>query len=369
MFNRKQVLTTILVCLGIISIIGIIFIGSVTQPEAEYSTGNKFAYLQTYIKYIIVGLILAGITYKAYSYESIRKFLYIRQVEIIMALLIMLFLILPIFLGVSVNGARRWIRIGSFQMQPSELVKPILILLVSQIMYGFKRKRDEEFTFYYWAGITIISVFIVILQKSKTSAIQLAAICYLIFAVSKFRENVKVTIGFSGFFVGVIVLIFKRDYSTTRLTNFAGKGMPLQVKAAIDAVKAGGILGRGIGNGYQKYFYLPEAHNDYIFASICEEGGLIFALLIIILFIVLCATMFYVASKMKESINRYVVYGVAFSIANQALLNIAINLNCAPSTGITLPFISYGGSSYISNAICMGLLFSAINIEYTKRGQ
>lgn len=369
MFNRKQVLTTILVCLGVISIIGIIFIGSVTQPEAEYSTGDKLAYLKTYIKYIFVGLILAGITYKVYSYEIIRKILYIRQVEIIMFIVMAVFLITPIFLGVSVNGARRWIRIGSFQMQPSELVKPMLILLVSQIMYGIKRKRDEKGTFRFWAGLTVISVSIVILQKSKTSAIQLAAICYLIFAVSKFREEFKINIGFWGFVGGVIALFIKNDYSTTRLNNFAGKGMPLQVKAAIDAVKAGGILGRGIGNGYQKYFYLPEAHNDYIFASICEEGGLIFALLIIILFVILCVTMFYVASKMKDSINRYVVYGVAFSITNQALLNIAINLNCAPSTGITLPFISYGGSSYISNAICMGLLFSAINVEYTKRGQ
>ena len=161
--------------------------------------------------------------------------------------------------------------------------------------------------------------------------------------------------------------MFMKDYSTNRLNNFLS-GSSVQVNASILAIKSGGIFGRGIGNGLQKYFYLPEAHNDYVFASICEEGGLIFAALIIIIFVVLIFNMLVIAFKMKESFNKYLIYGVIFSILNQAILNIGINLNCLPSTGITLPFISYGGSSYVSNMICMGLLFSAINIAQAKKG-
>lgn len=352
----------ILICLFLLTLIGLIFVGSLSQPDAEYNSGNKLKYFYAYIAYIVIGLVMGTGTYAANFWtEKIKKiYISIGLGVIIVGLLIAVFAI-----GVSVNGATRWIRVAGFTIQPSELIKPLVIYIFAAIFYEIK---EEKNLLLWWMGITAVIVGMVVAQKSKTSAIQLALISYLMLCIcSKVKEKVKFGLGFFGLVVGIIGIMVMKDYSTNRLNNFLS-GSSVQVNASILAIKSGGIFGRGIGNGLQKYFYLPEAHNDYVFASICEEGGLIFATLIIIIFLVLIFNMLVIAFKMKESFNKYLVYGVIFSILNQAILNIGINLDLLPSTGITLPFISYGGSSYVSNMICMGLLFSAINIAQAKKG-
>lgn len=352
----------ILICLFLLTLIGLIFVGSLSQPDAEYNSGNKLKYFYAYIAYIVIGVSMGVGTY-AFNFwtKKIQKiYISIGLGVIIVGLLIAVFAI-----GVSVNGATRWIRVAGFTIQPSELIKPLVIYIFATIFYEIK---EEKNLLMWWMGITVVIVGCVVLQKSKTSAIQLALISYLMLCIcSKVREIIKFGLGVAGLVGGIGIIMFMKDYSTNRVNNFLN-GSSVQVNAAILAIKSGGIFGRGIGNGLQKYFYLPEAHNDYVFASICEEGGLIFAALIIIIFVVLIFNMLVIAFKMKESFNKYLIYGVIFSILNQAILNIGINLNCLPSTGITLPFISYGGSSYVSNMICMGLLFSAINIAQAKKG-
>lgn len=371
MFNRKQTLGAILIILLLLAIIGLIFVGSITQPEAEFSNGAKFSFLSSYLKYMFGGVILALFVYIIYGNSKTQNVLNNEYFLLGLCVLFAIFLLSPIFIGVSVNGAKRWIRFGSFTIQPSELVKPVLIYILANFMYENERKKDLKNFIIYWGVITICYVFFVLIQKSNTSALQLALICYLMLCVSSIAEIVKWCIAFTGLIGGGILILIKGGYALRRITQWANSDMPqIQVKAAIEAVKTGGILGRGIGNGYQKYFYLPEAHNDYIFASICEEGGLIFALLIIFLFTSLFIILFYIAISMENSVSRYIVYGVNFSITNQAILNILINLNIIPSTGITLPFISYGGSSFVANAVSIGLLFAAIkNYDNAKKGK
>lgn len=354
----------ILICLFLLTLIGLIFVGSLSQPDAEYNSGNKLKYFYAYIFYIVIGVGLGSVTYKL---NLIAEKIKIKKIKISKAFagIIIVLSIWVLWKGVSVNGATRWIRIGSFTIQPSELMKPLVIYIFATI---FSEIKEEKKLLSWWMGITLFVVGSVVLQKSKTSAIQLALISYLMLCIcSKVKEIKKFKFGAAGLFFGIIGIMIRKDYSTNRVNNFLN-GSSVQVNAAILAIKSGGIFGRGIGNGLQKYFYLPEAHNDYVFASICEEGGLIFAALIIIIFVILIFNMLVIAFKMKESFNKYLIYGVIFSILNQAILNIGINLNCLPSTGITLPFISYGGSSYVSNMICMGLLFSAINIAQAKKG-
>lgn len=375
----------ILICLFLLTLIGLIFVGSLSQPDAEYNSGNKLKYFYAYIAYIVIGLVMGTGTYvfnfliekksmtvSPYSGSSILGYilnLCIKEHKKILsgffAFIIVFLSILVLKKGVSVNGATRWIRVVGFTIQPSELIKPLVIYIFATIFYEIK---EEKNLLMWWMGITAVIVFMVVLQKSKTSAIQLALISYLMLCIcSKVKEKIKFVFLILGPAVGIGGIMVMKDYSTNRLNNFLS-GSSVQVNASILAIKSGGIFGRGIGNGLQKYFYLPEAHNDYVFASICEEGGLIFAALIIIIFLVLIFNMLVIAFKMKESFNKYLVYGVIFSILNQAILNIGINLDLLPSTGITLPFISYGGSSYVSNMICMGLLFSAINIAQAKKG-
>lgn len=368
----------ILICLFLLTLIGLIFVGSLSQPDAEYNSGNKLKYFYAYIAYIVIGVGMGSITYVFnFIVEIVVKNKFKRIIiSGLFGVIIVGLSIWVLWKGVSINGATRWIRIGSFTIQPSELMKPLVIYIFATLFsetkllidWGIITFKEETKLLIGWGIITFFVVGIVVLQKSKTSAIQLALISYLMLCIcSKVKEIKKFIFGAVGLFGGIIGIMIIKDYSTNRLNNFLN-GSSVQVNAAILAIKSGGIFGRGIGNGLQKYFYLPEAHNDYVFASICEEGGLIFAALIIIIFVILIFNMLVIAFKMKESFNKYLIYGVIFSILNQAILNIGINLNCLPSTGITLPFISYGGSSYVSNMICMGLLFSAINIAQAKKG-
>lgn len=368
----------ILICLFLLTLIGLIFVGSLSQPDAEYNSGNKLKYFYAYIAYIVIGVGMGSITYVFnFIVEIVVKNKFKRIIiSGLFGVIIVGLSIWVLWKGVSINGATRWIRIGSFTIQPSELMKPLVIYIFATLFsetkllidWGIITFKEETKLLIGWGIITFFVVGIVVLQKSKTSAIQLALISYLMLCIcSKVKEIKKFIFGAVGIFGGIIGIMIIKDYSTNRLNNFLN-GSSVQVNAAILAIKSGGIFGRGIGNGLQKYFYLPEAHNDYVFASICEEGGLIFAALIIIIFVILIFNMLVIAFKMKESFNKYLIYGVIFSILNQAILNIGINLNLLPSTGITLPFISYGGSSYVSNMICMGLLFSAINIAQAKKG-
>lgn len=368
----------ILICLFLLTLIGLIFVGSLSQPDAEYNSGNKLKYFYAYIAYIVIGVGMGSITYVFNFIVEIAVKNKFKRIIIsgLFGVIITVLSVLVLCKGVSVNGATRWIRIGSFTIQPSELIKPLVIYIFATLFsetklligWGIITFKEETKLLIGWCVITFLVVLSVVLQKSKTSAIQLALISYLMLCIcSKVKEIIKFIFGAVGLVGGIGIIMFMKDYSTNRVNNFLN-GSSVQVNAAILAIKSGGIFGRGIGNGLQKYFYLPEAHNDYVFASICEEGGLIFAALIIIIFLVLIFNMLVIAFKMKESFNKYLVYGVIFSILNQAILNIGINLDLLPSTGITLPFISYGGSSYVSNMICMGLLFSAINIAQAKKG-
>jgi hypothetical protein len=368
----------ILICLFLLTLIGLIFVGSLSQPDAEYNSGNKLKYFYAYIAYIVIGVGMGAVTYGFNLLVEIVGKNKFKRIIIsgLFGVIITVLSVLVLCKGVSVNGATRWIRIGSFTIQPSELMKPLVIYIFATLFsetklligWGIITFKEETKLLIGWCVITFLVVLSVVLQKSKTSAIQLALISYLMLCIcSKVKEIIKFIFGAVGLVGGIGIIMFMKDYSTNRVNNFLN-GSSVQVNAAILAIKSGGIFGRGIGNGLQKYFYLPEAHNDYVFASICEEGGLIFAALIIIIFVILIFNMLVIAFKMKESFNKYLIYGVIFSILNQAILNIGINLNCLPSTGITLPFISYGGSSYVSNMICMGLLFSAINIAQAKKG-
>lgn len=371
MFTKKQIVISILIILLLLAIIGLTFVSSITQPISEYTKGNKFSYFKLYVAYMVIGLISGYITFRICTLKKLRNNYdnYLRAAYTAYGILIVL-LFITVISGVSVNGATRWIKLGPIKIQPSEFAKPIMIFTLSVFIYLKEKQRDIENLILCWGFIVGLCVLLIFLQKSNTSALQIAILCYLMLCVSKVSEKFKCLLAMVGG-LGAVILILTKSYALRRITQWLDKdaGQGVQVKAAMEGIKTGGIFGRGIGNGFQKYFFLPEAHNDYIFASICEEGGLIFGLLIILLFISLFLILLYKASTMEHSIEKYIVHGVNFSIINQAVLNMLINLNIIPSTGITLPFISYGGSSFIANSISIGLLFAAIkNDNNAKKG-
>ncbi len=354
--NLKYMLITIVLA---ISIIGVVFIGSITMPLILKDPLNK----KMFVKHLIIILISVFASITIYiSLRKNKKQLYNLNpvIEYAVILLCIVFLLLPLAFP-AVKGAHRWIRLPGISLQPSEIVKPIFILLLSAIFYEYR--KDERNTIANFIVISLAFVITIWFERSKTSAVQYALIAYLMFCVTSVSQKYKVGFAGLGFIAFVSLLYLKKDYSWQRIVSFGSDSLHPQVAAALSAIKTGNLTGLGIGDGIHKYFYLAEAHNDYMFAAIAEEGGFIWAIILIFLFSSLIFVLFYIAFSLNSQVNKYIVFGVAFNITNQILLHLAINLNVIPSTGITLPFISYGGSSFIANLMCIALVLFAINSD------
>lgn len=367
-FIKKHISLIILCILIILLTIGIVSVWSISAPLSEFRRSNiGFKYLVLVgISIVLAVLVYFFVTFKQIS-ENTLLFLY---------LVGFIFLLSPLVLGHSINGARRWITLGFIQIQPSEFAKPILIYIFSVYFNELKDVINREIIFLNnkikaHAGITIVWSILVIFYclavfagKALTSTLQIALLSYLMLCVSNVENKYKKNITFLGFISIPLLLIFKGAYRIERLTQFQGGGSQ-QTLEGITAIKTGFLFGRGFGSGFQKYFYLSEAHTDYIFSAIAEELGLILSLFILCLFIALVSLIFYAGINAKNSIEKYVIFGVGFVLTNQVVAHVGINLGILPSTGITLPFISYGGSALMSNLICMGLLFKALdNMEW-----
>lgn len=352
-FVKKILILTVI----ILMIIGIVAINSTYLPLSIKNGSSRNIFIYKWIAYILLGIISALIIYIFLKLNDIKKNIWIYIIISFSSF----FLLLPRIVSRPIKGAYRWINIGPISIQPSELIKPLFIIVLSYFMYCYI-KEEKKLMFHFFFTTLLFSLCI-ILEKSNTSAIQYILIAYLMFLVSSVSKKVKFLLSgiltLFGLF-GILLLYLSQNYAWQRIYDFF-KEPPTQVKAAIFSIKLGGLKGRGIGEGLQKYFYLSEAHTDYIFSSIAEETGFLGAVFVIILFCFLIFIMFYIVFNLKDDFNKYIALGVAFNITNQFLLHIAINLSLLPSTGITLPFISYGGSSLVSNMMCIALLVYVIN--------
>ena len=355
---RKNLQTILIVILLFLLVIGVLSVGSISKPIAEYSNNKLF---NTYLISMIIAIIVSLFTYFVVRFDLNETTLFIIYI------LGFIFLISPLIFGVKINGARRWIRIFGISVQPSELIKPIIIYICSIFFANKKRYEEKSFeTVLIWAiGVGLYSS-AVFAGKALSSTLQIAVLSFLIFCVSKIEHKYKMYIMSMGIFA-FLFLIFNKSYSFGRIKQLLSGGST-QTLEGINAIKSGSILGRGFGLGIQKYFYLSEAHTDYMFASIAEEMGLIFILVLLMVFFVLIFLIFYVGLNIKNSVEKYLILGVGFVLTNQIVGHIGINLNILPSTGITLPFISYGGSALMSNLICVALLFKALkSIEWVEK--
>lgn len=367
--NKYKNIVIFLVVL--IMLIGILFLGSVSQPISLKTYRDTLTIYKKQFYIIIAGMIFCTITYN--TYYNFKKDFEKKYGILTMFMIgfIFIFLITPFVpgLGVTVKGATRWIRVG-VNLQPSELVKPIVIICTASIL-NFAEDRKELMSML--AILFVAFALPIYLQKSNTSMLQIAVIVSLMFChTNKFKELEKLSLGMAGLsIVGLFFWLkktFGSSYVSSRLKDYIA-GTSGQANASVTAIKVGGLTGVGIGEGTQKYFFLPEAHNDYIFAAISEEAGFIIALLIIIIFCILILLMFLITEYMKMGLNSYICYGIVYNITNQFIGNILINLNIAPSTGITLPFISSGGSSLLSNMMCVALFLACVNLEFGKENK
>ena len=263
--------------------------------------------------------------------------------------------------GQSVNGARRWISIGGLQFQPSEIAKFTMILLFARLTKGFGPDAGKFRYGVLGFGAALLGILIPLALEKHLSAIMLMG---LVAVVMMFVAGTKMRWLLAGAGVAavfVVVYVTFMGYAGDRITAWLHPELDpgdtgYQILQSLYAIGSGGLFGRGFGKSRQKYLYLPFQYNDYIFAIICEELGLVGALLIIGLFAALILRGYYIALRASDRFSTVLCAGLMTLIAVQTVLNLGVVTNLLPSTGIALPFFSYGGTALAVNLGQMGVV-------------
>jgi len=284
----------------------------------------------------------------------------LRRLSLIGALVCLVALALVPMLGAEVNGAKRWLNLGVGQFQPSEFLKPFFVVSTAWLLS--LREADKSLPiFTLSAAITGLVAFLLMRQPDFGSTIIFAAVWIAMLAIAGLNLRILVGLAIAGL-AGVILAYFFYDVATARINGFLfGEGDNFQVENAMRTLTAGGLFGMGPGAGTRK-FGLPEPHTDYIFSVIGEEFGLIACLMIALLYLGIVARVLVKLLDEESSFAILAAAGLVIQFGLQALINMAVNVQIAPSKGMTLPFISYGGSSMLALSIAMGLL-----LAFTRR--
>lgn len=334
---------------------------SASYVWAEYKFNNPYKFVIHQSIFAIIGIILmfivSKIDYKLY-YRYANHILFI--------CFILLILVLIPGVGVIRNGSRSWFGIGSFGIQPSEISKIGLIIFVSK--YLSKHQNDMKNILGYSIPIlalVFIFFFLILLEPDfGTGAIIVLSLIVLIFT-SKIKISFFVKLGFLGI-LGVVGLIIAAPYRMARILAYLNPwsdplGSGFQIIQSLYAIGPGGLFGLGLGNSIQKHFYLPEPQTDFIFAIISEELGFISILILTFCYIVLFYNVIYVSLSTKDLFGKYLSFGLVIELILQTLLNILVVVGLIPVTGVTLPFLSYGGSSLLVCLLSIGIILNVSN--------
>lgn len=303
---------------------------------------------------LILLLTLAGLDYRYLGY--IRWPLYGLNLAL---------LALVLFLGRQSYGAIRWFDLGFFDLQPSELAKPLLVVTLGAFLSRREDRIRSPGTFLLSLLHVLPSVALVFRQPDLSTAAVLAAIWLAMVWAAGVRPSYLLALLFLSLPLGFLAWHFLlEDYQKTRLLLFLNPyrdlwGGGYNILQAWTAIGSGGWLGRGYGQGIQSQLhFLPVRHSDFIFAVVCEELGFLGALALLALFFVFLWQIFQVAARAGDAFGRLIACGVAGGLAFQVLVNVGMNVGLLPVTGLPLPLVSYGGSSLLSTCLALGLVQS-----------
>ena len=279
-----------------------------------------------------------------------------RQLALLVLLGSFALMVVTLVLGASTKGAARWIPVGPFKIQPSEFMKPGLVVVCAWAFAEQMRRRDVP-GMAVACGLYGVAIALLMLQPDFGQSVLVTAV----WGVLLFMAGIPVWLVLAGAIaaaaaVGAAYLMF--GHVASRIDRFVfGEGDTFQVDRAHDAITRGGWLGQGPGEGVVKH-KLPDSHTDFIFAAITEEYGILVALVLLALFALIALRGVVLALRESEPFLRFAVAGLTMIFAFQAIINMGVNVQVFPAKGMTLPFISYGGSSMLSMALTMGLLLA-----------
>ncbi len=338
---------------------GIIFLYSSSGIYSEMVFGDSFHYIKRQLLFIFLGLVAAVVAYKV-DLDKVAG----RSRGLLFFGLIMLVSVL--FLGVRAGGAKRWFRLGGFGVQPIEFVRIIYIIYLASFLekrkYLYKNFSRVCLPVY---SITAILMLLLILQPDFGNAIFIAlvSISLLYFTGVPFKFLFCTLIGAVPF---VSIAFWRLPYLRLRVLGFLSpwshpESISFQLIQSFIAIGSGRFFGHGLGLSRQKLFYLPQAHNDFIFSIIAEELGFLGILSLLLIYIFLIWNFISILSRIKELFKRLLLAGLAISFSYQVIINAGVCLGLLPTKGLPLPFISYGGSSMIANMILIGLILNIAN--------
>lgn len=338
--------------------IGLIMIYSSSYIWAEYKFNDAFKYVKHQGLFTIVGMFLIFIISKI-DYK-----IYYEKAGVIFGIcIVLLILVLIPGIGSIRNGSRSWFGIGSFGIQPSEFAKIGLIILTSKYLSNSNKFiKDIKKGVIPILGLTLFVFGLIMLQPDfGTGMIIVVSIIAMMFVAG---VNIKFFIGLGAIgVVGIVVLILIAPYRMDRITSFLNPwsdplGTGFQIIQSLYAIGPGGLLGQGFLNSRQKHFYLPEPQTDFIFSILSEEFGILGVVIVAILFLLVLYRGIKISLNCDNLFGKYLAFGMVFQILIQAVMNLMVVIGLIPVTGVTLPFLSYGGSSLLVSMVSIGMILN-----------
>lgn len=351
--------TTFLGCAVLLLALGLVMVGSASVAVADRATGEPLYFFYHQAVFALIG-ITAGF---AVLHIPMRQW-QVNSFPLLAVALAMLFVVLMPGIGHEVNGARRWIDMGPFAMQVSEPARLFLMLYIAA--YAVRRQVELRTTF---GGLIrpilpiTLACLLLLMEPDYGAATVLLVVCGLMLFVAGARLLHLLVLG--GAATGLLIMAaFSSPYRVARLVSFADPwqhpyASGFQLVQSLIAIGRGEITGVGLGNSVQKLMYLPETHTDFIFAIYAEEFGLLGSIIMIGLFCLLVWRAYKIAKHAAEAgqwFGSFVAYGLSSWVALQAFVNISVNMGLLPTKGLTLPLISYGGSSLVIMCVLIALL-------------
>jgi len=340
-------------------VFGLLMVASASMVISDKQFGYPFHYLFRQIAFVGVGVTVAIIASR-FSIETWQRY---SPLLLLLALLLLVAVLIP-GIGHVVNGSRRWISFGVISLQVSEVVKLCFILYLASYIARYKEQIESQFQGFVKPLVILGIIGVLLLMEPDFGSLAVLSMTVLIML---FLADVRL-MPFIGLFMVVILamsaLAIFSPYRLARLTTFLNPwhnpfGSGYQLTQSLIAFGRGGLFGVGLGNSIQKLYYLPEAHTDFIFAVVAEELGLVGELLLILLFFIVVYRILLLgrrAYELGKLYSAFVCYGGGLWVSLQTLINIGVNTGLLPTKGLTLPFISYGGSSLLVNCLLIGVI-------------
>lgn len=356
--KKKHIDIILLIAVLTISIFGIIMVYSSSYIWAEYKFDDAFKFVKHQGLFFLIGLFLISIIVKI-DYRLYEKY----SNKILLLCLILLILVAIPGIGTVRNGSRSWFGIGSFGIQPSEFAKLGLIIFISKYMSkNEKNLKDIKKGVFPILGLVLLVFGLIMLQPDFGTGVIIMMTSIGLLFVGGVSFKFFFRIGIVGV-IGIVALIAVAPYRLERILSFLNPwsdplGSGFQIIQSLYAIGPGGLFGYGFLNSRQKHFYLPEPQTDFIFSIISEEFGFMGIIIVATLFLTIIIRGFLIARNTNDLFGKYVAFGITFGLAFQACLNLMVVVGLIPVTGVTLPFLSYGGSSLLITLCSMGVLLN-----------